>query len=66
MRQYQNVASFSAAAALINSLDDGCFYEDFGINNSGSVLGVAYQPNATINTTAGVAEATRVYPIALV
>lgn len=66
MKQFQNVASFSAGAAVINVLDDGVFWADYGIQNSGSVLGVAYQPNATIQTTAGVAEATRVYSVALV
>lgn len=66
MKQPQTVATFAAAAAVINILDDGKWFSDYGMNNSGSVLGVAWQPNATIQTTAGVAEATRVYPISLV
>lgn len=63
----QDVASFAAAAAVINVLDNGRFFADFGYRNAGSVLGVAWQPNAEIKTIAGVAtEATRVIPVALV
>ena len=60
------VASFAAAAAEIGILSNDFFYSDFGIRNQGGVLGVAYQANAKIQTTAGVAEATRVVPVALV
>jgi len=66
MKLPQTVASFAAAAAVINILDDGRWFADYGINNSSSVLGIAYQPNAAIQTTAGVAEATRVNTLALV
>lgn len=66
MKLPQTVASFAAGAAVINVLDDGFWFADYGIGNSGTVLGVAYQPNAAIHTTAGVAEATRVYPVTLV
>lgn len=66
MKIPQTVASFAAAAAVINILDDGKWYADYGWNNDSAVLGVAYQPNATIQTTAGVAEATRVVPVTLV
>jgi hypothetical protein len=66
MKLPQTVASFAAAAAVINVLDDGRWFADYGINNAGAALGIAYQPNAAVLTTAGVAEATRVYPVALV
>ena len=63
----QTVASFAAAAAVINILDDGRWFSDYGYRNAGSVLGVAWQPNAEIKTIAGVAsEATAVIPVALV
>ena len=63
----QTVASFAAAAAEINLLDTGRFFADYGYRNAGSVLGVAWQPNAEIKTIAGVAsEATAVIPVALV
>jgi hypothetical protein len=60
------VASFAAAAAEISVLVNDFWYSDYGIRNAGGVLGIAYQPNAKIQTTAGVAEATRVVPVALV
>ena len=63
---YQDVASFAAAAAVINVLDNGRFFADYGIRNQGSVLGVAYQREAKIQTIAGVAEITRVIPVCLV
>jgi hypothetical protein len=66
MKLPQTVATFSAAAAVINVLDDGRWFNDFGITNSGSVLGIAYQNNASVKTTAGVAEATRVNVLSLV
>lgn len=65
--KYQpTVASFAAAAAEISVLANDFFFSDYGIRNAGSVLGVAYQSNAKIQTVAGVAEATRVVPVALV
>ena len=63
---YQDVATFAAAAAAINMLDNGRFFADYGYRNQGSVLGVAFQSNAKIQTTAGVAEALRVLPVCLV
>jgi hypothetical protein len=66
MKLPQTVATFAAAAAVINVLDDGRWFNDYGITNSGSVLGIAYQNNASVKTTAGVAEATRVNVLSLV
>jgi len=67
MKRPQTVASFAAAAAVINVLDDARFFADYGYRNAGSVLGVAWQPNAEIKTIAGVAtEATSVIPVSLV
>lgn len=67
LKKVQDVASFAAAAAVINVLDNARFFADYGYRNAGSVLGVAWQPNAEIKTIAGVAsEATRVIPVALV
>lgn len=64
---YQDVASFAAAAAFINMLDNGRYFADYGYRNQGSVLGVAYQNNSKIQTVAGVAsEASRVIPTCLV
>jgi hypothetical protein len=48
-------------------LDDGHFFSDYGIHNATSELGLnTAGATVKIRTTAGVAEATRVYPISLV
>jgi hypothetical protein len=48
-------------------LDQGHFFSDYGINNSGSELGFnTLNANVEIRTTAGVAEATQVNPVVLV
>ena len=66
----QTVASFSAAAAVINVLDDGRWYNDFGIQNDNASLGINISgigQNTKVKSIAGVAsEATRVMPIVLV
>lgn len=66
MKLPQTVSTFATSPAVINILDDGKFFADYGWNNDSAVLGVAYQPNCSIQTTAGVAEATRVIPVSLV
>ncbi len=70
MKPIQTVASFSAAASVINVLDDGRFFSDFGINNDNASLGINISgigQNTAVKTFAGVAnEATRVMPIVLV
>ena len=68
MKNIQTVATFAAAAAVINILDDGRFWTDYGILNDSGRVGLRIQgnPNISIKTTSGVAEATKVMPIALV
>lgn len=66
MKLTQDVATFAAAAAVINVLDEGRWFADYGMLNQLPNIGLASVPNTTIETTAGVAEATRVIPIALV
>ena len=59
-----------AAAAVINVLDDGRWYNDFGIQNDNASLGINISgigQNTKVKSIAGVAsEATRVMPIVLV
>jgi hypothetical protein len=62
----QTVATFAAAAAGINVLDSGRFWNDYGLRNAGTRLGIGWKQNSKIKTTAGVAEATRVIPVTLV
>jgi hypothetical protein len=66
----QTVASFSAAAAVINILDDGRWYNDFGIQNDNASLGINISgigQNTKVRTFAGVAsEAQRIMPLVLV
>ena len=66
----QTVASFSAAAAVINVLDDGRWYNDFGIQNDNASLGINISgigQNTKVKTFAGVAsEAQRIMPLVLV
>ena len=70
MKPVQTVASFAAAAAVINVLDDGRWWNDFGINNDNASLGINISGignNTQVKSVAGVAsEATRVMPILLV
>ena len=70
MKPIQTVASFSAAAAVINVLDDGRYFSDYGFNNDNASLGINISgigQNTAVKTFAGVAsEATRVMPIVLV
>ena len=48
-------------------LDDGHFFSDYGIHNATSELGLnTAGATVKIRTTAGVAEALRVYPVSLV
>lgn len=69
MKNTQTVASFAAAAATINVLDDGRWFNDFGLQNDNANLGLNISGigvNTKVKTTAGVAsEATRVMPILL-
>lgn len=70
MKPVQTVASFAAAAAVINVLDDGRWFNDFGIQNDNASLGINISgigQNTKVKSIAGVAsEATRVMPIVLV
>lgn len=63
---HQTVADFTAGAAIVNVLDSGRWWNDYGIRNSGTRVGINWRPNTKIKTTAGVAEATRVIPVTLV
>jgi hypothetical protein len=66
----QTVASFAVGAAVINVLDDGRWYNDFGIQNDNASLGINISgigQNTSVKSFAGVAsELTRVMPIVLV
>lgn len=70
MKPIQTVATFSAAAAVINVLDDGRWFNNFGIQNDNASLGINISgigQNTKVSTIAGVAsEATRVCPLLLV
>lgn len=68
MKYADTVDTYAAAAAVVNVLDpgQGRFFSDFGINNTTSQVGLGPVANTKIITTAGVAEATRVIPVALV
>jgi hypothetical protein len=69
-KKVQTVATFSAGAAVINVLDDGRWFNDFGIQNDNASLGINISgigQNTKVKTVAGVAsEATRVMPLVLV
>ena len=62
------VASFRAAAAVINVLDGGRWYSDFGIGNDSSRVGLDIEGNSNVSvkTVSGVAEKVRICPILLV
>jgi hypothetical protein len=70
MMPYQIIASFAASASVINILDEGRFWSDFGMMNANPQLGIdiaGQGTNVKVKTIAGVAsEATRVNPVALV
>ena len=70
MKKVQTVATFAAAAAEINVLDSGRWFNDFGILNDNASLGINISgigQNTKVKSIAGVAsEATRVMPIVLV
>ena len=70
MKNVQTVATYAAAAAVINVLDDGRFWNDFGIQNDNASLGIniaGIGNNTKVKSVAGVAsEATRIMPLVLV
>lgn len=68
MGKIPQMASYAAAAVITNVLDDGNFFSDFGIRNDSQRIGLNVQgnPNVSVKTTAGVAEALRVMPLSLV
>jgi len=68
MQKINTLNTFAAAAVIVNVLDSGSTYHDFGINNASAKVGLAIagNPNVSVKTTAGVADATRVNPIVLV
>lgn len=68
MQRVPQLETYAAGAAITNVLDDGNFWADFGILNDSARVGlnVAGNPNVSVKTTAGVAEALRVMPITLV
>ena len=70
MKNVQTVATFAAAAAVINTLDDGRIWNDLGIQNDNASLGIniaGIGQNTKVKAVAGVAsEATRVMPFVLV
>jgi hypothetical protein len=68
MMKVPQMVDYAAASNLSNVLDDGNFWADFGINNDSAKVGlnIAGNPNVSVKTTAGVAEALRVCPITLV
>ena len=60
-------SAFMTTASPSMFLDDGHFYSDYGIHNGTSELGLNTSgATVKIRTTAGVAEATKVYPVVLV
>ena len=68
MKRPQTVASYAAAAAEINVLDTGRWFNDFGIHNDSVKVGldVSSNSNVEVQSVAGVAEAVRICPIILV
>ncbi len=70
MKNIQTVSTFATSPSVINILDDGRFWNDFGINNDNASLGINISgigQQTKVKTVAGVAsEATRVMPILLV
>ena len=70
MKNVQTLSTFATSPTVINTLDDGRFWQDLGINNDNANLGIniaGIGQNTKIKTIAGVAsEATRVMPFLLV